>query len=145
MRASTDNASGTESARRPTVRWGVCLVVLAAMLGGGLLLYFADPVKNSIYPPCMFHELTGLHCPGCGTARALHRLVHLDLMGALRMNPLFVIAMPFVGYLLWRDYAPGRKRVCLHPAWLWGMLAVVILFGILRNLPWAPFSWLAPG
>jgi hypothetical protein len=31
-----------------------------------------------------------------------------------------------------------------HPAWLWAALAAVVLFGILRNLPFARAVWLAP-
>ena len=27
---------------------------------------------------------------------------------------------------------------------MWGVLIAVLLFGILRNLPWAPFTALAP-
>ncbi len=32
----------------------------------------------------------------------------------------------------------------IHPAWLWGALAVTFLFGVLRNLPFAQVAWLAP-
>jgi hypothetical protein len=60
---------------------------------------------------CVFKGLTGLPCPTCGSTRALGRLVHLDLLGALAMNPL--ATMSVVLLLVWAlaDYgllARGR-------------------------------------
>lgn len=40
---------------------------------------------------CLFKALTGLPCPTCGSTRAVGRLVHLDLAGAIVMNPLATI------------------------------------------------------
>ena len=48
-------------------------LVLAA---AATLLYFIPPVAGGIYPPCFFHWLTGLYCPGCGSTRCLHALLH---------------------------------------------------------------------
>jgi hypothetical protein len=42
---------------------------------------------------CLFKALTGLPCPTCGSTRAVGRLVHLDVPGALAMNPLATIGM----------------------------------------------------
>src|SRR5690348_5182324 len=61
-------------------------------------LYRFDPSRYPIYPRCLFHELTGLHCPGCGATRALHRLLHGRLIEALRLNPLLILALPYMGY-----------------------------------------------
>jgi hypothetical protein len=37
---------------------------------------------------CAFKAVTGLPCMTCGTTRTLGRLFHLDLPGAVTMNPL---------------------------------------------------------
>ena len=37
---------------------------------------------------CVFKALTGWPCMTCGTTRALGRLAHFDVAGALAMNPL---------------------------------------------------------
>ena len=29
-----------------------------------------------MYAPCLFYALTDLYCPGCGTLRGLHELLH---------------------------------------------------------------------
>jgi hypothetical protein len=37
---------------------------------------------------CAFKRLTGIPCATCGSTRALAQLAHLDLAGALALNPL---------------------------------------------------------
>ncbi|WP_026817397.1 DUF2752 domain-containing protein [Arenimonas composti] len=97
---------------------------------------------------CVFYAATGLHCPGCGATRALHALVHFDLAGALAMNALLILGGPLGLLLVLRalQQLPASFEPWLRPLarpWLW--VGLVAGFGVLRNLPWAPFSWLAPG
>ena len=116
---------------------------------GATLLWHADPyAAGSLLPPCPFHAMTGLFCPGCGATRALHALLHFDLPQALAMNPLLVLCLPllalfglqFAGWLPPR-LAPMLRRFTDARPW-----AVLILgYALARNLPWPPFSWLAPG
>jgi hypothetical protein len=113
------------------------MTALAVMALAGL--YFVNPGACALLPPCFFHALTGLHCPGCGSTRALHQLAHGHLLAALRLNPLTIGALPLIGYLLTRRSAPPVK-----PVWIWVLLGVVIAFGVLRNLPAYPFTLLAP-
>jgi hypothetical protein len=101
------------------------------------------------YPPCWFHLLTGLHCPGCGATRCLAALVHGDVPQAAAYNVLFLLALPYLA--LWgiqasmrflRGQSVPRREV---PGWVIAGIAVgIVLFGILRNLPFAPFDLLAP-
>jgi len=44
------------------------------------------------FPVCLFKAFTGFACPTCGSTRAVGRLVHFDLAGALVMNPLTTLA-----------------------------------------------------
>lgn len=100
-----------------------------------------------VLPPCLLHTLTGLYCTGCGMTRALHHIVNGRLYQALRMNPLAVLSAPF---LLWFTvltiYRAFLKRPMPRmPAWMpWAIIAVIIVYTVARNLPWAPFVWLAP-
>ena len=48
------------------------------------------------YPPCAFHMLTGLYCPGCGGTRAVRALMHGRLLLSLRLHP-FVCYTFFLG------------------------------------------------
>ena len=45
------------------------------------------------FPLCVFKATTGLPCFTCGGTRALVALAHLDLLGALAMNPLVALAL----------------------------------------------------
>ncbi|MEU3022877.1 DUF2752 domain-containing protein [Nocardiopsis alba] len=121
----------------------------AAGLVGVVLLHTVDPNQPGFYPVCPWLALTGTFCPGCGTTRALAALTHLDVLGALSMNPLLVAFLPFAlySYLTWlrNSLWPHRRRPrTLVPAWaLWSILVGIVAFWVLRNLPW--FSFLAPG
>jgi Protein of unknown function (DUF2752) len=45
---------------------------------------------------CPFRAITGIPCPFCGGTTAAVRIGHLDLLGALRANPVVVIGAVFV-------------------------------------------------
>jgi hypothetical protein len=122
---------------------------LLAVAAGIAVLSLFDPAKHSFYPYCLFHRLTGLNCPGCGGLRALHQLLHGHLAAACRFNALVVLgvlpAAWFGAPRLW-NLASGKAQpplVC-RPAWLWLGLGVVMVFGILRNLPFPAFTWMSP-
>src|SRR6476619_7067440 len=66
-----------------------------ALAIGAAVLYRFDPTKFHFYPPCVFHALTGLQCPGCGATRALYHLLHGDVSGAFRFNQIFFLMVPF--------------------------------------------------
>ena len=126
------------------------ILIAAAALGGALAaIFLLDPARTVIYPPCVFHVLTGLYCPGCGSTRALHQLTHGHLLAALQLNGLFVLSLPVLGgACLWqvtrlKSLTP-LLALSAKPILVWLALALIIAFGILRNVPVAPFSWLAP-
>jgi hypothetical protein len=129
--------------RIAAVLLGAAVVVVAAA-------FFAyDPAEGNALPGCVFHDLTGLYCPGCGSCRALHQLLNGHLGAALGLNPLMVLALPFLGiyFLLYAGAAIRGKPwlgVSLKAVWIRAILCLVIAHGVLRNLPFEPFSRLAP-
>ena len=136
---------------RPSVvlpRYLLLCALLAAAAGFAVLSLF-DPAQHSFYPFCAFHRLTGLNCPGCGGLRALHQLLHGHVAAAFRFNALVVLGVPVAAWFgarrLWH-WAAGRPqpRFVVRTAWLWFGLAVVITFGILRNLPFPAVAWMSP-
>ena len=118
-------------------------------IGGFTVLAVLDPAQSGLFPPCPFHALTGLHCPGCGSLRAIQQFLQGHLAQAVRLNAIAVVSLPFIGVLFLRD-APvlarlrGRPARRLHPAVSWVTLVVVLLYWVLRNVPSFPFSLLAP-
>ena len=113
------------------------------------LLYFRNPEEGGLYPPCLFYALTGLHCPGCGTLRGLHQLLNGNLLAAFGYNPYTMLALPVLGYaylaaLLLTVAGKRLPTVFLPPALIWGLLAAVLAFWALRNVPVYPLTVLAP-
>src|SRR5258706_11438159 len=103
--------------------------VLGAFLAAGaVILYRFDPATVHFYPRCVFHSLTGLQCPGCGTTRALHHLLHGDVAGAFHLNPMLFAVVPF-GIL-----ASASRRFATHPLTGWGAAVVTVAWWIGRNL-----------
>lgn len=125
--------------RTPVVVLATLILITCA------IILLSDPfAADSLMPPCLFHALTHFYCPGCGVTRAVHALLHGHLSLALSMNPLAVLAIPLIPVMLWNTARPGTvwmARASDGRAWL----ALVIAFFILRNMPWPPFLWLAPG
>ncbi len=120
----------------------LCLILLVA----GAVLFFFNPVEHGFFPPCLFHQLTGLNCPGCGATRAAHALLHLDFATAVRDNALLVCALPLLaglaGRWVWRRGHGQGMRLVFPAGWLWVFLGVTVLFGVVRNLP--ACAWLSP-
>jgi hypothetical protein len=127
------------------------VIALSFALAGiaALMLFVFDPTRTPIYPVCYFNQLTGWHCPGCGSLRALHHLTHGELAAAFRCNPLLVTALPLLAWLGWRSLLRRRKQPAstaslFKSAAPWVVVGIIVLFGILRNLPYPAFTWMSP-
>lgn len=129
-------------------RWLRILVGIGApllALGGLFYLYrYGSPFV------CVFYQWTGFYCPGCGAGRALFSMVHGDFLVALHYNAFFLLAFPFVAYYLIKQYIRFVFRKDPLPFFQIGLSAyngimlLVLLFWVLRNIPVFPFSLLAP-
>ena len=129
-------------------RWRFVALGLAA-LPGLALLYAFNPEEGGIFLPCIFFVLTDLHCPGCGTSRALHQLLNGNLLAAFGHNPYAILALPVIGYaylsaLLQSVLGRRLPAFFVPPTVTWWLLAAILAFWILRNVPAYPFTVLAP-
>lgn len=121
------------------------------MAGAAAVVALNDPsAPGSRFPACAFHSLTGLWCPGCGLTRGFHQLFNGNIGSALSYNvfvPLVLVAV--VGsWWGWVRNSWGRPSI-VWPMALRRSIGVVvpvalITYGVLRNLPVAPFRSLAP-
>ena len=148
-----NSVTNRHTAFRPgaVARWKVAVLAVAVLVGlaGLALLFRHNPAHTSLFPSCPFHALTGLHCPGCGSLRAVHQLLHGNVPAALGLNPLMVACLPFLAYASLREGAriiTGRSPSggVLPARWIWTLLGVILLYWILRNVPVYPCSLLAP-
>ena len=102
--------------------------LISAAAVGAVILYRFDPATAHFYPPCLFHALTGLQCPGCGTTRALHHLLHGDVAGAFRLNGMLFAVAPFAAL------ATAFRRLATHPITGWAAVGVTMVWWVGRNL-----------
>ena len=112
----------------------------AACAGLTLVLRPLWLAASAFLPPCLWHAWTGWPCPGCGTTRALVRLLHADALGALAANPLAaIVVVAFVaGGLLapvWLAVGGRRPYVAARHRFAWTAAAAVAFL--------ANWSWLA--
>jgi hypothetical protein len=110
----------------------------------GAYLFIFEPGKSGFFPVCPFRALTGFACPGCGSTRGMHALVHGDVVSAFKFNPLLVLSLPFLLYAFVRfsnDAIQGRqpKGNRLDAKYIWAIFGVVMFFWIFRNTPFYPF------
>lgn len=109
--------------------------VLTIATGLLLLLYWSyNPATYSFFPKCPFLSVTGFQCPGCGSQRALHCLLHFDFITALHYNPLLVVMLP---YLIIGFFAPISSK---YQSLLYGKSArllvgfIIVSFWVFRNI-----------
>ena len=125
--------------RRSTV-----VALWSLLLAGATYLFVFEPGKTGFFPVCIFRLLTGFTCPGCGSTRATHQLLHGHVVAAFMLNPLFLIAIPFLLFALLRYSVVvmrgGVPRQNSLPArYIYALFFVVLSFWIFRNTPFYPF------
>ncbi len=116
-------------------RWIPIAVVAVAAL---IVLYGClDPAAHR-FPRCPFLMLTGYECPGCGSQRAIHALLHGNLATAWHYNAMMVVILPIVAALaiasLRRRRAPRFYNLVNSSVVIWGVFVAVILWWIGRNI-----------
>jgi len=124
-------------AKREWITLGALLVLGAA----ACVILLAVPPGSAHakwLPKCMFHQLTGLYCPGCGATRALSAMLHGDLKSSLHNNLLLFPLLALIVFLLMKPETSLKQPFAIT------IVAVVLAFTILRNIPAAPFTYLAP-
>ena len=140
------------------------LCIITILIVSGVLYYNFDPEESVFFPKCPFQLLTGLECPGCGSQRAIHALLHLDILSAFQYNALLIISIPYILLLLIAKITsiPFRKRqekvvtyppleggaeggisipcfshfatTIQHPGIIWSYCGIVLIFWITRNI-----------
>ena len=124
----------------------ICVGLPVYMIIIAAVFYFAK-----MTPPCLFYQATHLHCPGCGTGRAMLALLSGDILKAIDHNPLAMATLPvaayffikmYLSFLLGRNVLPLPKIKSAATGIV--LLALILLFWILRNIPIFPFTILAP-
>ncbi|MDO4224430.1 MAG: DUF2752 domain-containing protein [Bergeyella zoohelcum] len=127
----------------------ILLAVVMMFLAG--LYYRYNPASSHTYfPSCPTYSILGIYCPGCGTQRAFHYLLHGDITMAFRFNPLFVVFIPLILVLVVQYLLPifTEKRweipLFRNNVFLYFLFFLLCIYFILRNIPFDFFDALRP-
>ena len=120
----------------------------AFVVGAGVVAYI-NPTESHILPVCPLYTLTGIACPGCGLTRAFHALFNGDWVVALDFNllaPVWAVILAYVtiSLILLAVRGRGLPMWPTNPRFLWAFMAVLLIFGVLRNIPIWPLTILYP-
>ncbi|MFN2261584.1 MAG: DUF2752 domain-containing protein [Psychroflexus sp.] len=116
-----------------------------------VVFYFNfSPNNFNFFPKCPFYLVTGLHCPGCGSQRAFHEILHGNFIAGIQHNLLIVLAVLVIAYKFFVFFKNNKnpkklsQNLLYHNATPWVTLILVVGFWIIRNIPYAPFRFFAP-
>lgn len=119
------------------VRLKTAVLFATALSGLGMIVAF-NPENSNFFPPCPFHHATGFYCPGCGSTRAIHKLFHGQFVDAISLNPLMVLSIPLLIVM-------AMKPAWIYWTWVpWLSMTILIVYGVVRNIPIWPFILLSP-
>ncbi len=130
--------AGKNVKRNKLIKW--------ILISCGLVIFFLiykliNPYETDFFPKCIFLQLTGYQCPGCGSQRAMHHLFNFELYPAFKENMLLVVSIPYLLLGAYFDMVSLKtERQFRIRKMLYGqraimvILVIVIGFWILRNV-----------
>lgn len=116
---------------------GIILAAIAVVIAALFALF---PERLALLRfPCIFHEVTGLYCPGCGGTRAVKALLAGRIITSFVYNPIViygaVMYVWFMGSQLLERLTKGKvKGLKYRHLYLWLALVIVIVNCIVRNI-----------
>jgi hypothetical protein len=114
-------------------------LIAAVVTGTAWWLRRAPELTPEVAPPCLSRSLLGIECPGCGTARALHALLHGHLAESFWFNPALWVGSGLIVLALGLNLWPVSRRWLAERPWVirytaWGTLAALATWTVARNL-----------
>ena len=126
-------------------------MLLLAMAAGVTVLWLWPPGSGMPYPPCPTRAWLGFYCPGCGSTRALGALLQGRLEAAWSFNPAMVlIGVPAIAWFAGTALVAAvrnrwpRPGAALPTVAGWAILALLLAYSVLRNVPGEALEWLRP-
>lgn len=123
-------------------RKSLYLIMAAGLLAAICFVYYRfDPALCGFFPRCPFRAMTGYLCPGCGSQRVVHSLLHLDFTAAFRYNAYLVFLFPYAALAvfaaIFRVRCNGLYRVVNSRVSMLSFATVTVAWWGLRNV----FGW----
>ncbi len=113
-----------------------------AILCLGIFLYILYDLHIRI--PCAFKTLTHLNCPSCGVSRMCVSISHGDIKSAFYYNQVLIFLTPLIAlyYIFYqiRYIRTGQRKISkLENNTMILIIVILIIYGIVRNLPFYPY------
>ena len=116
------------------------LIIITAVVAvvAAIVYFYFDPSSSRLFPRCLFLETTGLKCPGCGSQRVVHALLHGHVGEAWHYNAMVVVAIPLIAFYLLVSLGQNRwprfYRVMFSRTVLFSLVGLIVLWWVLRNV-----------
>ncbi|NLL27350.1 MAG: DUF2752 domain-containing protein [Bacteroidales bacterium] len=119
----------------------VLLLVIAVFVVLVIIYSKLNPENSNLFPKCPFRVLTGYECPGCGSQRAVHYLLNLEINNAIKANALLVFSIPYILILFFAELLKAKSKffMNLHKILystkaIWVVFIIIVVWWIARNL-----------
>ncbi len=91
----------------------VLLLKIAAVYVLFPLALFSVPLSTleSLPSLCLYKNIIGTECPGCGMTRAALSLLHLRFAGAFAFNRMIIIVFPLILFLFFKNLIKDVKQL----------------------------------
>lgn len=113
-------------------------LIISAVIVIGLFYRWFDPLENAWMPRCLFKQLTGYDCMGCGSQRMIHALVNGRFVEAFRANALLMLSLPFLVFGVWVELNRERRPHLYTRVYSTASIAIIgiilILWTVVRNI-----------
>lgn len=116
------------------------LIIITAVVAviAAIVYFYFDPSSSRLFPRCLFLETTGVKCPGCGSQRAIHALLHGNVAAAWQFNAMVVIAIPLIAFYVVVSVGKDRwsrlYRVLFSRTVLFSLVGLIVLWWVVRNV-----------
>lgn len=112
------------------------IMIIVGAISFFTLIAFVNPITHHYLPGCIYYELTGIQCAGCGLTRAAHYMLSGDFLLALQYNFTVFYIVPGIFYMIfryvrWRLYKKPPV-FAMSPIPFYIIALVFIVFSVVR-------------
>ncbi len=125
------------------IKWTILAIILVVVF---FVYKNYNPSNSNYFPKCPVLQATGYKCAGCGSQRAVHALLNLDIKQAMYYNLILVLFIPYLVLGAFFDLkkikTPKQQKwhgILYGTKAVWIVFIIIVAFWIFRNTPF--WNW----